>query len=137
VTRIERVAVLIDTNVISDVIHGDAVWEEWACERMAEHVGEMLVNPIIYAELSCRAVSAAELDDTLAALGLHLFELPREALFRAAQAFLVYRERGGTKSSPLPDFFIGAHAATLDIPLLTRDVNRYRTYFPSVTLICP
>lgn len=130
-------AVLVDTNVISDVVHGDAVWESWAAERMAEHVGEMRINPIIYAELSCRAASAEELDGTLVTFGLHYLELPREALFRAAQAFLAYRRRGGAKTSPLPDFFIGAHAATLGIPLITRDVGRYRTYFPTVTLISP
>lgn len=97
----------------------------------------MRINPIIYAELSCRAESPLELDTTLRGLGLDYLEIPRSALFQATQAFLLYRKRGGNKTSPLPDFFIGAHAAALGIPLLTRDVARYRTYFPSVELICP
>jgi predicted nucleic acid-binding protein len=130
-------AVLVDTNIISDVVHGDPDWESWAGERMAEHVGQMRINPIIYAELSCCAASAEELDAILIALGLHYLELPREALFQAAQAFLAYRRRGGSKTSPLPDFFIGAHAVTLGMPLITRDVGRYQTYFPMVTLITP
>ena len=129
--------ILVDTNVISDVIHGESDWTPWATEHMTRHTGEMNINPIIYAELCCRAKSTQELDAILTGLGIQYLELTKEALFRAAQAFLKYRRQGGTKTAPLPDFFIGAHAAALDIPLLTRDIRRYKTYFPSVTVITP
>jgi len=129
--------VLIDTNVLSDVIHADPKWEPWAESRILEHFGNLLINPIIYAELACRATSVAELDATLAPFGLEYLEIPKEALFLAAQAFRVYRKRGGTRTSPLPDFFIGAHASVLAIPILTRDATRYQTYFPDVRLIAP
>jgi predicted nucleic acid-binding protein len=129
--------VLVDTNVISDVIHADPQWEPWALEKLASHFGSLVINPVIFAELCCRATSTAELEQTLAPFELLYYELPREALFQAAQAFLLYRQRGGTKTSPLPDFFIGAHAAVSNIPILTRDVSRYRSYFPHVTLITP
>ncbi|MEM7697891.1 MAG: type II toxin-antitoxin system VapC family toxin [Verrucomicrobiota bacterium] len=130
-------AVLIDTNVISDVIHADPLWEEWALARIAANYGDLVINPVIYAELSCRAESVEALDAILEPFELDYFEIPKQALFLAAQAFLKYRKRGGTKSSPLPDFFIGAHAAALEVPLLTRDVARYQTYFPEVELIAP
>ncbi len=130
-------SVLVDTNVISDVIHADPDWEEWAEVHLLEHFGGLIINPIIYAELSCRATSVEELDDTLAPFELLFLEIPKEALFLSAQAFVAYRKRGGNKTSPLPDFFIGAHAAVLNIPVLTRDKGRYSTYFPEVTLISP
>ncbi|MFK5923760.1 MAG: type II toxin-antitoxin system VapC family toxin [Verrucomicrobiota bacterium] len=129
--------VLVDTNVISDVLHADIDWEPWAVSQLFEHFGGLVINPIIYAELSCRAASVQELEDTLAPFELHFLEIPKQALFLAAQAFLVYRQRGGNKTSPLPDFFIGAHAEVLGIPILTRDVTRYRSYFPKVQLISP
>jgi predicted nucleic acid-binding protein len=131
------VAALIDTNVLSDVIHADPRWEAWAEARILEHFGELFINPIIYAELACRADSVEELENTLAPFDLHYLELPKKALFLAAQAFLDYRNRGGSRTSPLPDFFIGAHAVALELPLLTRDAARYRTYFPQVKLITP
>ncbi len=130
-------AVLVDTNVISDVIHADPQWEPWAEARIFEYFGQLLINPIIYAELSCRAASVQELEETLSPFELEYLELPREALFLAAQAFLKYRKRGGNRTSPLPDFFIGAHASVLSLPILTRDVDRYRKYFPEVDLIAP
>jgi len=130
-------AVLIDTNVLSDVLHDDPVWKSWAEARILDHFGELLINPIIYAELSCRASSVEVLDELLEPFELEYLELPKEALFQAAKAFLAYRKRGGTKSAPLPDFFIGTHAAVLGIPIITRDTTRYQTYFPEVTLISP
>ena len=129
--------VLVDTNVLSDVIHLDAQWKPWSTDRLVEYFGHILINPMVYAELSCRERSAEALDRTLAPFELDYQEIPKPALFLAAQAFLTYRKRGGTKTAPLPDFFIGAHAATLGIPLLTRDEGRYRTYFPDVELITP
>ena len=130
-------AVLVDTNVTADVIHDDPVWRPWAGAQLAAHRGDLIINPFIYAELCCRAMNTAELDLTLAMLGIGYEEIPREALFLAAQAFLVYRSRGGAKASPLPDFFIGGHAEVMGVRLLTREVIRYHSYFPKVALICP
>jgi predicted nucleic acid-binding protein len=129
--------VLVDTNVIADVLHGDPVWASWSAERLSEHAGNLLVNPMIYAELSFNAKSTDEVDQIIANLGLEFEELPRPALYLAAQAFRQYRQRGGAKTSPLPDFFIGAHAQAAGLTLLTRDHNRYATYFPTVPLIAP
>lgn len=130
-------AVLVDTNVISDVIHDDPVWRPWAEAQFVTHRGDLIINPFIYAELCCRALTTSELDLSLAMLGIGYQEVPRGGLFLAARAFLVYRGRGGAKKSPLPDFFIGGHAEALGVPVLTRDVDRYRAYFPSVPLLCP
>jgi predicted nucleic acid-binding protein len=129
--------ILVDTNVISDIVHDDPTWRPWSEMQMSAHVGMVAINPFIYAELCCRAKNPAELDDALTLLGIRYEEISKDALFLAAQAFLVYRQRGGGKTAPLPDFFIGAHAAALGIPIITRDIGRYRTYFPGVELICP
>lgn len=128
--------VLVDSNVVIDIIQNDPDWMNWSLSRLAEYP-QILVNPIIYAELCYQKTSAEELDGLLETLGLDFAELPRQALFLASQAFRSYRQHGGTKTSPLPDFFIGAHAVSLGAPILTRDVTRYRTYFPTVELICP
>ena len=109
----------------------------WSFGELSRVGRRFMVNPPIYAELCCRAESHVEIDALLEDFGLDYRELPRKALFLAAQAFLLYRKRGGGKSAPLPDFFIGAHAASLGIPLLTRDAARYRTYFPAVEVISP
>jgi len=130
-------SVVVDTNVISDLVHQDPLWSGWSNEQLLEHAGDLVVNPIIFAELCCRANSAEEVDQIISALGLGYEELSQEALFLAAKAFLAYRLRGGTKTSPLPDFFIGAHAQAAGHTLLTRDKARYETYFPTVPLICP
>lgn len=129
--------VLVDTNVLSDVIHDDPMWRPWALDQLLKHFGESLINPMIFAELGCRAASVKELEETLAPFELKYQEIPKPALYLASQAFMDYRKRGGTKTTPLPDFFIGAHAAFLEIPILTRDVARYKTYFPEVALIAP
>jgi len=107
----------------------------WSARQMVKHVGQLAVNPVIYAELCYRADSPEEVDDLLVQFGLIYLETPREALFLAAKAYAVYRQRGGLKSAPLPDFFIGAQAALTGLRILTRDPQRYRTYFPSVELI--
>jgi predicted nucleic acid-binding protein len=130
-------SVVVDTNVISDLVHQDPLWSGWSNEQLLQHAGDLVVNPIIFAELCCRANSAEEVDQIISALGLGYEELSQEALFLAAKAFLAYRLRGGTKTSPLPDFFIGAHAQAAGHALLTRDKARYETYFPTVPLICP
>lgn len=133
----ESARILVDTNVLLDVTEQDEHWADWSLEQVNRYVGRLVVNPIIYTELCYEAGKVEDVDAVLITLGLGFDELPRQALFLASRAFKSYRQRGGNKTSPLPDFFIGAHAATLGIPILTRDVARYRTYFPYVELICP
>lgn len=129
---------LVDSNVILDIVQNDPVWGAWSDAAVIRHQSERLfVNPIIYAELCAGAPTRFVVDAVLSRLRLEYAELPREALFLASKAFLQYRQRGGTKTAPLPDFFIGAHAAAAGFSLLTRDAARYQTYFPSVHLICP
>lgn len=128
--------VLVDSNVIIDIIRKDPEWVEWSLNALSQYE-KVSVNPIIYTELCYQKTSVEEADQLLEALSLGYDELPREALFLASQAFREYRIRGGKKTAPLADFFIGAHAAALDVPILTRDVDRYRSYFPTVSLICP
>jgi predicted nucleic acid-binding protein len=132
-------AVLVDSNVLLDVMTEDASWLSWsvsAIERAAD-TARLVINPVIYAEASVRFTRIEELD---AALPSNLFErepIPYEAAFLAGKAYLAYRRRGGTRRSPLPDFFIGAHAAVSSYRLLTRDSARYRAYFPKLPLIAP
>jgi predicted nucleic acid-binding protein len=132
-------AVLVDSNVLLDVMTEDASWLSWsmsAIERAAD-TSRLVINPVIYAEASVRFTKIEELD---AALPSDLFErdpIPYEAAFLAGKAYLAYRRRGGTRRSPLPDFFIGAHAAVSSYGLLTRDSARYRAYFPKLSLIAP
>ncbi len=130
---------LVDSNVLLDVLTEDATWFAWsrrALEQAAQdHV--LILNPIIYAEVS---IGFARMEDLDAALPTSLLErrpISWEAAFLAGKCFLTYRQRGGKKRSPLPDFFIGAHAAVENIPLLTRDDSRYRTYFPKLQVIAP
>lgn len=131
--------VLVDSNVLLDVATEDSTWSEWsmaALESVAER-SYLVVNPIVYAEVS---IAFSRIEDLEAALPQDLYRresLPWEAGFLAGKAFLRYRKRGGARSSPLPDFYIGAHAAVRAYALLTRDVARYRTYFPTVELISP
>lgn len=129
--------VLVDTNVIADVFHRDPVWVDWSRAEIARHAGDLLINPLIYAELCYRATSSGQVDQIVADLGFRYEELPKPALYLAAQAYRTYRLRGGVKTAPLADFFIGAHAEAAGLTLLTRDPARYRTYFPNVPLICP
>jgi predicted nucleic acid-binding protein len=129
--------VLVDSNVVMDITSRDPQWEEWSAGQLATFAGRLAINPVIYAELCFPLALAEEADQLVAYLGLSYRELPRGALFLAAQAFRAYRQRGGSRTSPLPDFFIGAHAVALGVPILTRDITRYQTYFPSVALISP
>lgn len=130
---------LVDTNVLLDVLEDDPVWADWSTNqlRVQSQIHELWVNPIIYAELSLAFDAVAALDEALQAMDIRLRELPRPALFLAGRAFVRYRREGGTRTSVLADFFIGAHAAVLDCPLLTRDGRRYRHYFPTVALVVP
>lgn len=131
--------VLVDTNVLLDVVEDDPVWAEWSLEQLERlSVSEKLViNPIIYAELSIGFARIEELDNMLSVTGLALAEIPRPALFLAGKAFQIYRKRGGAKAGVLPDFFIGAHAAVAGMSLLTRDTGRYQSYYPTLNLIHP
>ncbi len=130
---------LVDTNVLVDVLENDPEWADWSVGQLRAHsqVRDLFVNPVIYAELSLAFDRVEALDRTLAGMAIDVRELPRPALFLAGKAFAKYRSKGGTKSNVLADFFIGAHAAVLRCPILTRDARRYRSYFPSVTVIAP
>lgn len=130
---------LVDTNVILDVVENDSMWAAWSQARLdSAALNETLViNPVIYAELSLAFRRIEELEAMLTKTGLRVEPIPREALFLAGKVFLQYRRKGGTKTGVLPDFFIGAHAAVLDQFLLTRDTARYATYFPKLKLIAP
>ena len=130
---------LVDTNVLVDVLQDDPAWADWSLHqlRAQSQVHDLVINPVIYAELSLAFESVEALDDTVERMELGLQELPRPALFLAGRAFLKYRREGGTKSNVLADFFIGAHAAVLRCGILTRDGRRYRNYFPGVALVEP
>jgi predicted nucleic acid-binding protein len=131
--------ILVDSNVILDILTEDKKWFTWSSETLtyyAEH-NELVINPIIYAEVSIRFERIEDLEDVLSPSYFRRDSIPWEAAFLAGKCFLAYRRRGGRRRSPLPDFFIGAHAAVAGIRLLTREVSRYRTYFPTLNLIVP
>ena len=131
--------ILFDTNVLLDIATADPVWLAWSEKefRSAAAQGPILINPIIYAELAPAFATAADLDLWLDPTVFQRLPLPYAAGWLAAQAFLKYRRSGGTRTSPLPDFYIGAHSEVEGHTLVTRDAARYRTYFPKVTLIAP
>jgi predicted nucleic acid-binding protein len=131
--------VLVDSNVLLDVFTEDPVWFGWssqALERRAED-SLLVVNPIVYAEVSIRFERIEALEEALPADVFRRDALPWEATFLAGKCFTSYRRRGGARRSPLPDFYIGAHAAVTGMTLLTRDASRYRTYFPSLEILAP
>ena len=132
-------SVLVDSNVLLDVLEEDPVWYPWSSERLAEWAERsvLAINPVIYAEVSIGFNRIEELEDALPAELFQRLQLPWEAAFLAGKCFLKYRKAGGNRRSPLPDFFIGAHALVEGIPLLTRDGARYQTYFPKLSLISP
>jgi predicted nucleic acid-binding protein len=131
--------ILFDTNVLLDIATADPVWLAWSEGefRRAAVQGPVPINPIIYAELAPAFASAAELDRWLDPAVFQRLSLPYSAGWLASQAFLKYRRSGGTKMSPMPDFYIGAHAEVEGYTLVTWDVARYRTYFPNINLITP
>ena len=131
--------ILVDTNVLIDIAVDDPRWGNWSADRLAEarESDQLALNAIVYAELSVHFASAEQLEAVLAPFRFERLHLPWEAAFVAGKAFKRYRTRGGNKSAPIPDFFIGAHAATAGLTLLTRDPRRFREYFPSVRLISP
>jgi predicted nucleic acid-binding protein len=132
-------ATLVDSCVILDVATGDANWADWSASRIAEAMdnGRVVINPIIYAEVSVGYQTAEELDELLPASDYEREPLPYRAGFAAGKAYLRYRRSGGERRSPLPDFYIGAHAALAGYRLLTRDASRFQTYFPRLELIVP
>lgn len=133
--------VLVDTNVLLDVVLDDPTWADWSQRQLeiASLRGPLIVNPVIYAELSMAFARIEQLDTVLAEGRFELHEVPREALFLAGKVFLEYRRRSRStvKRNLLPDFFIGAHAAVRQMTILTREVGRYRGYFPTVGLLHP
>jgi predicted nucleic acid-binding protein len=130
---------LVDTNVLLDVLQGDAVWADWsrAALNLAAAQDTLFINPLVYAELSLAFVRVEELEAVVHEAGLEYRELPKEALFLGAKAFQAYRRGHPSRTRVLPDFLIGAHAAVTGAALLTRDRRTYRTWFPTVRLIAP
>jgi predicted nucleic acid-binding protein len=131
--------VLVDSSVLLDLLTDDPKWSNWSASQLVE-LGEhrvLVINPIVYAEVSIGFTRIEDLDAALPREFFRRDELPYEAGFLAGKAFLSYRKRGGVRAAPLPDFFVGAHAAIGGMMLLTRDAKRVRTYFPTVEIIAP
>jgi predicted nucleic acid-binding protein len=130
---------LVDSNVLLDVVTDGQTWADWSqtqLERAALH-GPLVINSVIYAEISTRYATVDAVDSILLDLNIEVATTPRSALFLAGKAYLRYRAAGGIRTGVLADFFVGAHAAVERLPLLTRDARRYRNYFPTVVLITP
>jgi predicted nucleic acid-binding protein len=136
---LEQPVTLVDTCVLLDVTTEDPAWFGWSGSALAAAAndGPIVINPIIYAEVSVDFGTVEALEEVLPPTDYRREPLPYEAGFLAGKAFVAYRRRGGVKRSPLPDFYIGAHAAVRRYRLLTRDAKRFRTYFPRLTLIAP
>jgi len=132
-------SVLVDSNVILDVVEDDPQWCEWSLELLNQYseTHQLIINPVIYAEVSISFERIEEFEEVLSSGGLKMVPIPKEALFLAGKVFIRYRRKQGVKTTPLPDFFIGAHAAVADVALLTRDKKRFKHYFPSVKLVSP
>ena len=130
---------IVDSNVILDIFLDDPNWADWSITALANasYNSTLYINQIVYTEVSIGFKKIEELEAALHKGGFQMLEMPKEALFLAGKAYLDYRRNRGTKKSPLPDFFIGAQAAVLEMNLMTRDDGRYRTYFPTVRIICP
>jgi predicted nucleic acid-binding protein len=129
----------IDSNVLLDVVTNGDVWADWSQAQLEQAAlrGPLVINDIVYAEISTRLTSVEAVDSMLLDLSVDVAPIPRSALFLAGKAYLQYRASGGIRTGVLADFFIGAHAAVEQLPLLTRDPRRYRTYFSAVKLIAP
>ncbi len=122
-----------------DVFLNDPKWADWSESKLDEYdqLGILYINSIVYSEISIGFKRIEDLESAIAKAGLQMLEIPKEALFLAGKAYLKYKKRKGTKRTPLPDFFIGAQAAVQNLDLITRDVSRYQSYFPTVKLITP
>lgn len=130
---------LVNSNVLVDILHSEADWEDWSADRLeaARLAGNAVINPLIYAEICAGYPTQRHVDQALSTSIYRRENLPWEAAFNAARAFLAYRRSGGTKRSPLPDFYIGAHAEVKGYELLTRNPSHYRLYFPNLKIIAP
>lgn len=129
---------MVDINLIPDLVNQTPEWLNWSLTTLETHAPEgLIINPMIYSELCSNAESPGEVDELLETMDIRMAEIPRETLFLASKVHLTYRRRDGSRTSGLPDFFIGAHASVSDLTLLTHDPSRFRTYFPKVKLICP
>jgi len=131
--------VLVDSDVILDIFLDDPAWADWSESTLEEYAqyAELFINPIVYSEVSIGFERIEDLESALSRGGFRMMEIPKEALFLAGKVFLKSRKGKGAKRSPLPDFYIGAQAAVLDLALITRDASRYRTYFPGIRLVSP
>jgi predicted nucleic acid-binding protein len=130
---------LVDSNVLLDVVTDGEIWADWSQDQLerAALSGPLVINDVVYAEVSARYVTIEAVDSILDELNIEIVPTPRAALFLAGKAFLQYRASGGLRTGVLADFFIGAHAVVERLPLLTRDARRYRSYFPAIVLIAP
>lgn len=131
--------VLIDSNILIDIFSNSTEWFRWSRDQLTRLSGQtrLFINPIIYTEISIGFIRIEELEKCLKLLPIHSQEIPKEALFLAGKAFLKYRKNSGQKSAPLPDFYIGAHAAVNQWSLITRDPNRIKFYYPTLNIISP
>lgn len=131
--------ILIDSCILLDLFTNDPHWADWSestLERYSQ-TNTLYINSIVYTEISIGFEKIEEVEAAISILGIKVLEIPREALFLTGKAFIQYRRNKGTKNSPLPDFFIGAHSAVTELDLITRDLSKYKTYFPQVNLIHP
>jgi predicted nucleic acid-binding protein len=131
--------VLVDSNIVLDVFLNHPKWADWSESKLGEYdqLGVLYINSIVYSEISIGFERIEDLESAIAKAGFQMLEIPKEALFLAGKAYLKYKKGKGAKTSPLPDFYIGAQAAVFNLDLITRDVSRYRRYFPRVKLITP
>jgi predicted nucleic acid-binding protein len=130
---------LVDSNIVLDVFLNDPKWADWSESKLDEYdqIGILYINSIVYSEISIGFNRIEDLESAIAKAGLQMLEIPKEALFLAGKTYLKYKKRKGSRKTPLPDFYIGSQAAVLNLDLITRDVSRYRSYFPTVNLITP
>ena len=131
--------VLVDSNIVLDLFLNDPKWADWSESKLDEYdqFGVLYINSIVYSEISIGFERIEDLESAIAKAAFQMLEIPKEALFLAGKAYLKYKKRKGAKRTPLPDFYIGAQAAVLNLDLITRDVSRYQKYFPTVKLITP
>ena len=131
--------ILVDSNVLLDLFLDDPKWADWSERTLTAYskTHELCINPIVYSEVSIGFERIEELEEALNRAGFTMLEIPREALFLAGKVFLKYRKAKGAKANPLPDFYIGAQAAVMQLPLITRDQGKFKSYFPTLTVISP
>ncbi|MBR1123367.1 type II toxin-antitoxin system VapC family toxin [Bradyrhizobium lablabi] len=130
---------LVDSSVLLDLVTDGEAWADWSQAQLEQAAlnGPLLINDVVYAEVSARFISIEAVEAVLLDMGIEVAPIPRSALFLAGKAYLRYRASGGIRTGVLSDFFIGAHAAAEKLPLLTRDGRRYQSYFPAITIIAP